>query len=107
MFIPKISHELALKKLAQYLNNTQERGLVLDPNYDIFKVDAYPYSDLAGMYGHKNYNDPACAKSCTGFNIMFSGFPVLWISKFQTETDLSTMEAEIIALDHFFKSFFR
>ena len=42
MFIPNIPHELALKRLEQYLKNTQDRGLVLDPNSDIFKANAYP-----------------------------------------------------------------
>ena len=40
MFSPKRSHELSLNRLARYLKNTQDRGLVLDPNSDIFKVDA-------------------------------------------------------------------
>ena len=42
MFIPNISHELALNRLKRYLKNTQDRGLVLDPNSDIFKANAYP-----------------------------------------------------------------
>ena len=63
MFSPNIYHELALKRLSGYLKNTQDRGLVLDQNYDIFKVDAYPDSEFAGMYGHKNHDDMACAKS--------------------------------------------
>ena len=43
-------------------------------------------------------SDPACAKSCSGFMIVFAGVPVMWQSKLQTETALSTMNAEIIAL---------
>jgi hypothetical protein len=46
----------------------------------------------------KNHTDPACAKSWSGFVIVFAGVPVMWQSKLQTETALSTMEAEIIAL---------
>ena len=52
MFSPKRYHELALDSLAQYLKSTQDRGLVLDPNYDIFKVHAYLDADFAGMYYH-------------------------------------------------------
>ena len=37
-------------------------------------------------------------KSCTGFVITFADVPILWKSQLQTETALSTMEAEIIAL---------
>jgi hypothetical protein len=39
----------------------------------------------------------ACAKSRSGFVIVFAGVPVMWQSKLQTETAFSTMEAEIIA----------
>ena len=54
IFIPKRSHELALKMLERYLKNTHECGIVLDPNYDIFKLDEYPDADFARMYGHEN-----------------------------------------------------
>jgi hypothetical protein len=37
-------------------------------------------------------------KSCSGFIITFADVPILWQSKLQTETALSTMEAKIIAL---------
>ena len=50
------------------------------------------------MYGHEEHTDPACAKSWTGFIIIFADCPVFWQSKLQTETALSTMEAKIIAL---------
>ena len=68
-----------------------DHGLVLDTNYDIFEVDTYHDSGFEIMYGHKNIDDLACAKSCTGFIITFDDFPVLWIYKLQTETDLSKM----------------
>jgi hypothetical protein len=50
------------------------------------------------MYGHEKPTDPACAKSCSGFVIVFAGVLVLWQSTLQTQTALSTMEAEVIAL---------
>jgi len=50
------------------------------------------------MYGYEMPTDPAWAKSRTGFVIVFSGVPVMWKSKLQTKTALSTMDAEIIAL---------
>ncbi len=64
----------------------------------VCKIDAYPDTDFAGMYGREEYTDPACAKSWNGFIIAFADCPVLWQSKLQTETALSTMEAKIIAL---------
>jgi hypothetical protein len=52
------------------------------------------------MYGHENPTDPSCAKSRTRFVITVANCPVLWQSKLQTETAMSTMEAEIVALAH-------
>jgi hypothetical protein len=101
MFCPKQSHENALKRLGRYLKQTRDRGLVLNPVRDgTLTIDNYPDADFAGLYGHEKSTDPASAKSRTGFVITVAGCPVLWQSKLQTETALSTMEAEIVALAH-------
>jgi hypothetical protein len=42
----------------------------------VCKIDAYPDADFAGMYGHEEHTDPACAKSRTGFIITFADCPV-------------------------------
>ena len=111
MFSPRHLHELALKRLGRYLKQTPDlkrlgryfkqtpdHGMVMNVSNDVYKINAYPDADFAGMYGHENHTDPACAKSRTGFIITFADSPVYWQSKLQTETALSTMEAEIIAL---------
>ncbi len=69
----------------------------MNPSSDVCKIDAYPDADFAGMYGHEEHTDPACAKSWTGFIITFADCPVFLQSKLQTETALSMMEAKIIA----------
>ena len=79
---------------------------MLDPNYDIFKIDAYPDAEFLGTYEQESHDDMACAKSRTGFIIKFSDCPILWISKFQTETALSKMEPEKIAIAHFSRDLF-
>jgi hypothetical protein len=99
MFCPKRSHELALKRIGRYLKATRDRGLVLNPTKEL-KISCYPDADFAGMYGHENPTDPSCVKSRTGFVITVANCPVLWQSKLQTETALSTMEAEVVALAH-------
>jgi hypothetical protein len=99
MFAPKLVHEQALKRMGRYLKATREKGLILNPSGDL-KVDAYPDADFAGMYGYLKITDPACVKSRTGFLITVSDCPMVWFSKLQTETAMSTMEAEIIALAH-------
>jgi hypothetical protein len=98
MFCPKHLHELALKHIGHYLKQTSDRGMIMSPSSNVCKIDAYPDADFAGMYGHEEHTDPACAKSCTGFIVAFAECPVLWQSKLQTEMALSTMEAKVIAL---------
>ena len=71
-FSPKLSHNFVLKRLVCYLKQTKNRGLVLDPNSDMCKVDACPDANFSGMHGHGNPTGPACVKSCTNFIIKFS-----------------------------------
>ena len=52
------------------------------------------------MYGHKKLNDPACAKRRTDYINTVANCPVLWQAEFHSETALSTMDAEVIALAH-------
>ena len=72
MFCPKHSHELALKRIGRYLKNTSSRGMVINSMREL-TIDAYPDADFSGMYGHEKPTDPACAKSCSGFVIVFAG----------------------------------
>ena len=46
MFSPKFSQKILLNILARYLKQTKDHGLVLDPNSDVCKIDAYPYADF-------------------------------------------------------------
>ncbi len=46
--------------------------MVMNPSTDIYKIDAYPDADFAGMYGHEKPMDPSCVKSCSGFVITFA-----------------------------------
>lgn len=107
MFSPRRIHEEALKRIGRYLKATRDRGLVLDPRLapnsdgpDVLGIDSYPDADFAGMYGFEKNDDPASVKSRTGYVITVASCPVLWQSKLQTETALSTMEAEVVALAH-------
>ena len=86
--------------MGRYLKATRDRGLILNPSSNVYKLRFYPDADFSGMYEHEIPTDPDCVKSRTGFVITFAGCPVYWESKFQTETVLSTMESEINSLDH-------
>ncbi len=64
------------------------------------KIDAYPDANFAGMYGYEHHDNPSCVKSWTCYVINVVSCPVMWQSKLQMETALSTMEAEIVAISH-------
>ncbi|KAL7475134.1 hypothetical protein ACHAW6_001059 [Cyclotella cf. meneghiniana] len=99
MFKLRLVHEVALKRIESYLKVTRDKGLIFYSS-EVLKVDAYPDADFSGLYGYKVVTDPACVKSRTGFLIMVSDCPMVWVSKLQTKTALSTMGAEIIARTH-------
>ena len=56
------------------------------------------------MWGYENPQYPICARSRTGFVANFSNFPLLWVSKIQTEIYLSTLNSEYVALSHSVRS---
>jgi hypothetical protein len=48
MFCPKHLHELALKRIGCYLEQTSDHGMVMNPSSNVCKIDAYPDADFAG-----------------------------------------------------------
>ena len=44
-------------------------------------VDCYDDADFVGLWGHENPQEPICARSRTGFALIFFNFPLLWMSK--------------------------
>lgn len=87
----------ALLCIGHYLKGTIDKGLILSPTSEL-NLDCYPDADFAGLWTHKDDNDPHCVGSCTGYVITLANHPVIWASKMQTEIALSTMEPEYIAL---------
>ena len=51
-------------------------------------MDCYADADFAGLWGHEDPQDPICDRSRTGVVVTFSNFPLLLVSKLQTEIDL-------------------
>ena len=94
---PNQDHEEAVKRICQYLLSTRDKGLVLcpDKNKDLeFYIDA----DWAGLWNLASSFDHLSTHSRTCFVILYAGCPILWKSKIQFITALSTTEAEYIAL---------
>jgi hypothetical protein len=101
MFCPKKSHEEALEQIGRYLKATRNHGLIINPSSGVLKIYAYPDANFAGIYGYEHHKDPSCVKSWTGCVINVANCPVMWQSKLQTETALSSNEAQIVAISHY------
>ena len=94
---PKQSHAKALIRIARYLQDTKENGLLLKPN-DNLGIDAYVDADFAGTWGSEHPTSRDSVRSRAGFVITFGGCPLTWYSKLIDTICLSTMMAEYIAL---------
>jgi hypothetical protein len=90
-----------VKRIVRYLIGTKDKGLILDPKGHSFHcfVDA----DFADFDKRTAEWDPGTAKSRTGYQILYGGCPMVWASKLQKETCLSTTEAEYGALSESLK----
>ena len=100
----KMRHKNAVKRILCYLVETQQdegdRGLTFDigDSEDIPKVECYVDADFEELWCVENDEDPVSSKSRTGFVIFVWNWPVIWQSRLQGETALSTMEIEIIII---------
>jgi hypothetical protein len=99
---PKIEHTAAVKRIGRYLLSSIDQGIICTPGKSSLTsyVDA---SFLPEWYRSRAMDDPITAHSRTGYVIMYSGCPVLWCSKLQTDIAHSSTEAEYIALSHSLK----
>jgi hypothetical protein len=94
---PKVSHAEAVKYIGRYLHRTKDEGIIFDPKEHSFEcwVDA----DFCGGWDPATAeHDSTTARSRTGYVIKYAGCPIIWQSRLQTDTALSTHEAEYIAL---------
>ena len=95
----KVSHETAVKRICRYLQGTKDNGLVFNTSKKLV-VDFYADADFAGMWVHEDPQDLICARSRNGFVVTFANFPLLWVSKLQTEIALFNLHSEYMALSH-------
>lgn len=95
---PKEVHTRAVKRIVRYLLGTRDKGIIFKPQSEI-TLDLYVDADFAGMWHCvADEQDSVRVKSRTGYVLLLAGCPLLWVSKLQTETATSTLEAEFIAL---------
>ncbi len=100
IFCPKLVHDHVLTLIGCYLKATSNKGLIIKPSEKLLKIGSFADADFAGMYGCNTMNHTVCIKSRTGYVIVVANWPIMWQSKLQSETAQSTMEAEIITIDH-------
>ena len=93
----KATRETAVKRICRYLQGTKDNGLVFNPSKKLV-LDFYADADFSGLRGNENPQDPVCDKRRTGFVVTFSNFPLLWVSKLQTEIALSTLHSGYVSL---------
>jgi hypothetical protein len=95
---PQKPHSQAVKQIVRYLKGTADKGMIFS-TVDKASVDCYVDADFAGAFDKdRDTQDPATARSRTGYIVFAYRVPSCWGSKLQTEVALSTMEAEYIAL---------
>ena len=94
---PKVTHTEAVIHIARYLAGTRDKGIIMIPNGSSFEV--YADADFCGLWDKETaIDDASTAKSRTGYIIKYANCPIVWSSKLQTETALSTTEDEYISL---------
>ena len=94
---PKLSHQIAVKRIGRYLKNTADKDLILHPD-STHQLNTYSNSDFAGNWMRNLAHMHDSHYSQAGCVITYSGCPIYWFSKLETEIALSTCEAEYIAL---------
>ena len=97
---PKHSHGEAVKRICRYLQGTTTKGLEFAPvtSFTDLRLDCYVDADFLGLYNVEDPLDPVSSRSRTGYIMKLGACPVTWSSRLQSETALSSVESEYIAL---------
>jgi histone deacetylase 1/2 len=91
---PKVPHSKAVKRIGRYLLGTRDKGIIMQPDLTR-SIEVHVDADFCGLFDPDTaIFDPTTAKSRTGYFVTYMGCPIIWASKLQTETALSTTEAE-------------
>ena len=80
-----------------YLLDTKKWGIIYKPD-KTKGLECYIDADFAGTWSQADADNAENVLSCTGYILIYTNCPILWVSCLQTEIALSTAEAEYIAL---------
>ena len=86
-----------LSRFSSVTSATSDQGIIFTCT-TILKVDCYVDADFTGLHDREPQDQSASAHSCTGYIMFLCACPLIWKSQLQTETDLSTFQAEYVAL---------
>lgn len=85
-----------MHRIVQYLIDTREEGIIFDTE-KFFEY--FPNENFQELWNPETASEePTAAKSHSVSLIIFTIFPLVWVSKLQNEYSLSITEAEYIAL---------
>ena len=93
----KVSHDTAVKSICRYLQGTKDNCLWFNPSNELM-VDCYANTDFSGMWGYEDPQNPICARSRTGFVVIFANCPLLCMSKIQADIVLYTLHSKYVSL---------
>ena len=91
------THKLVIVRIGRYLISNPDRGVIYTVNKSR-SLEVYVDADFSSGWKMADSTNAENVISRTGFVIRYSGCPIIWSSKLQTEIALSTAEAEYIAM---------
>ena len=95
---PRTPHGEEIIYLVQYLMRSRDVGIRFSPNPSK-GFECYCDANFSGNWNKAGAaHNPSTAKSWSDWIIFYSGCPIIWASKLQSQVALSTTEAEYIAL---------
>lgn len=95
---PQVEHGKAVRWLGRYLKGTSTKGITVKPD-KTQSLKCYADADFSGAWDHViAMDDPDTSRSRSGYVITYWDVPLIWVSRLQTLTALSTTEAEYISL---------
>jgi hypothetical protein len=84
--------------LVRYLKKLRDLGIHFKPK-PIKGFECYCDAEFSGNWTSTIADvDPSTSKSCSGWAVFYAGRPIIWASKLQSQTALSTTEAKYIAM---------
>jgi hypothetical protein len=95
--VPRASNDVAVNSIMWYLKEAKTQGVMFKPDKSD-QVECYGDADFNGLHSVEDGQETISVKSHTVDVVLFSGVPILLVSKMQTQIALSNMEAEYIAL---------